>query len=111
MRNRARWLHRRFLRRARSDEGAYRDEICNRGTTKLLRKKIKQAPVGICIETAQARFAGFNADSTKIAPGNGDSIDHLPALKIADSDPESPVAENELRAVEAFQFSDQDGLT
>ncbi len=53
MQNRARWLRRKFLRRARSDEGAYRIEICNRGTTKLLREKIEQAPVGICIETAQ----------------------------------------------------------
>jgi hypothetical protein len=39
------------LRKTRSEEGAYRNEICNRRTTKLLRKKIKQAPVGYCIGT------------------------------------------------------------
>jgi len=41
----ARQLHRRFLRKARNEEGAYRNEICNRRMTKPLRKKIKQVPV------------------------------------------------------------------
>jgi hypothetical protein len=42
-------------RRAAPDgagNGAYQIDICNQGTTKLLREKIKQTPEGIFIETA-----------------------------------------------------------